>query len=630
MCGIAGILGRHGAAASPLRPVLELMGEALAHRGPDEHGTWTEGTVGLTARRLRVVDLIGGQQPFSSEDRALHLVANGEIYNADELREELLRKGHHFSSRTDTEVILHAYEELGPACLERLEGMFAFALWDSRTRKLFLARDRFGEKPLYYASLAHSLVFASELKALLLHPGVSRDLDWSSVARYLTHEYVPAPHAIFTAAKKLPPAHWMLVGADGSARTERYWTPPRPSHIAPPAREAAAEIRSLLRASVRRRIACDVPWGTFLSGGLDSSLVTALAVAFASRTVKTFAIGFDESTYDERNNAANVARILGTEHHEIVLHAGDAANLLPEVARVFDEPFADATILPAVLLARLARQHITMALSGDGADELFCGYPTQTAHRVAEVYRLVPHRLQRALRAAADHLPTSHGYLSFDFALRRFLRDAARPAAERHLRWMGSFSPDTLPHVLSRELRQKLSVVDPYAEQYEQLALLAPRSASDVATALDLIYYLAEDNLVQSDRASMASALEVRAPFLDRGLAEYALRLPASLRRGLWKTKPLVRRAARGVLPRTIARRPKHGFGVPTGSWLRGPLRPLISDMLAPDRLRRQGIFDAPFVGDVLQRHLLGTANYRKELWTLLMFQLWSTMYWGA
>ena len=629
MCGIVGVLELDGA-TSPSRHVLESMTAAIAHRGPDEHGVWVDGCVGLAARRLRVVDLVTGQQPLVNEDGSVRLVANGEIYNAGELRDDLRRKGHLFTTRTDTEVILHAYEDEGPACLERLEGMFAFALWDGRRQRLVLARDRFGEKPLYYARLSRTLLFASEPKALLMHPRVSRELDWTALARYLTYDYVPAPHAIFRAVRKLPPAHWMAVGVGGAETGGRYWTPPAPGAIHPTRRQAGETVLDLLRQSVRRQLVCDVPWGTFLSGGLDSSLVTALAVAESRRPVKTFAIGFVESTYDERAAAADVARRLGTEHHEVVLTPSGACELLPDVARIFDEPFADATALPAVLLARLARGQVTVALSGDGGDELFCGYPTQTAHGAADLYARVPAALHRAVAAAAERLPTSHRYLSFDFALRRFLREVRRPALERHLRWMGSFAPETLGSLLVPQVQREVLDPEPYREAYDAIAPLRPRSAREIASALDLIFYLSEDNLVQADRSSMSTALEVRAPFLDRRLAEYALGLPIDVRAGLWRTKPLLRRAARAVLPARVTRRRKHGFGVPTGAWLRGELRGMLTDMLAPDRLRRQGIFDARPVSMMLDRHLRGTANHRKELWTLFMFQLWAAAYCGA
>src|SRR3989442_1278329 len=529
MCGIVGILELDGA-TSPSRHVLESMTAAIAHRGPDEHGIWVDGCVGLAARRPRVVDLVTGQQPLANEDGSVRLVANGESYNAGELRGARRRKGHLFTTRTDTEVILHAYEDQGPACLERLEGMFAFALWDGRRQRLLLARDRFGEKPLYYARLSRTLLFASEPKALLMHPRVSRELDWTALARYLTYEYVPAPHAIFRAVRKLPPAHWMAVGVGGGEAGGRYRTPPAPRTIRPPKRQAAA----------------------------------------------------------------------------------------------------GPTALPAVLLARLARRHVTVTLSGDGADELFCGYPTQTAHGAAEIYARVPAALHRAVAAAAERLPTSHRYLSFDFALRRFLRDVRRPALERHLRWMGSFAPETLSSLLVPQVQGEVLDPEPYAEALDGIAPLRPRSAREIATALDLIFYLSEDNLVQADRSSMSTALEVRAPFLDRPVAEYALGLPIDVRAGLWRTKPILRRAARAVLPGRVTRPRKHGFGVPTGASLHGELRGILSDMLAPARLRRQGIFDARQVSALLDRHLRGTANHRKELWTLFMFQLWAAAYCGA
>jgi asparagine synthase (glutamine-hydrolysing) len=557
-------------------------------------------------------------------------VANAEIYNADELRDGLRRRGHRFTTRTDTEVILHAYEELGIACLERLQGMFAFALWDGRRRRLVLARAPFGEKPLYYARLPQSFLFASEVKALLRHPGVSRELDWTALARYLTHEYVPSPHGIFRGVRKLPPAHWMAVEADGTESVGRHWTPPRPRDTRTTTLEAAARVLDLLRASVRREVAREVPWGTFLSGGLDSSLVTALAVAESPRRVKTFAIGFVEPSYDERAAASNVAARLGTDHHEIVLRPTDARELLPEVARIFDEPFADATALPAVLLSRLARRHVTVALSGDGGDELFCGYPTQRAHTAAELYRRLPSICQRALGRGAAWLPTSHRYLSFDFALRRFLRDAARPPLDRHLRWMGGFAPETLRTLLTADALGQVGDAGSAGEADARIAGFAASSAKEIATALDVMLYLCEDNLVQADRSSMSTALEVRAPFLDRGLAEYALGLAHRTRAGVWRTKPLLRRAASAVLPARVTRQRKHGFGVPTGAWIRGELRDLVTDALAPDHLRRQGIFDASYVSGLLHDHLRGTANHRMEIWTLFMFQLWASAYLGA
>src|SRR5438876_935227 len=535
MCGIVGILELDGSTL-PSRHVLESMAAAIAHRGPDEHGIWVDGCVGLAARRLRVVDLVTGQQPLANEDGSMRLVANGEIYNAGELRDDLRRRGHLFTTRTDTEVILHAYEDEGPACLERLEGMFAFALWDGRRQRLVLARDRFGEKPLYYARLSRTFLFASEPKALLMHPRVSRELDWTALARYLTYDYVPAPHAIFRAVRKLPPAHWMAVGVGGAETGGRYWTPPAPGAIRPTRRQAGEGVLDLLRQSVRRRLVSDVPWGTFLSGGLDSSLVTALAVAESRRPVKTFAIGFAESTYDERAAAADAAR----------------------------------------------------------------------------------------------PLPAPHRYLGVEFRLGRFLRGVRPAAVERTLGLMGSFAPETLGSLLVPQVQREVLDPEPYVEAYDGIAPLRPRSARAIASALDLIFYLPEDNLVQADRSSMSTALEVRAPFLDRRLAEYALGLPIDVRAGLWRTKPLLRRAARAVLPAHVTRRRKHGFGVPTGAWLRGELRGMVTDMLAPDRLRRQGIFDARQVSALLDRHLRGTANHRKELWTLFMFQLWAAAYCGA
>jgi asparagine synthase (glutamine-hydrolysing) len=628
MCGIAGILST-GGGGNLRRDLLEMMGLQLAHRGPDEQVAWVGGSVGLTARRLKIVDLTGGQQPLVSEDGAVRLVANGEIYNAPELRRELEARGHAFASHTDIEVIVHAYEEEGTACLERLDGMFAIALWDSRLRRLLLARDRFGEKPLYVARGRHVTLFASELKALLVHPDVSRSIDWNAFVDYLLWEYVPAPRAIFRDIRKIPPGHWLVVDADGRETLQRYWAPPAPCDAVTRSEDVAERVLSLLRNSVRQRVVCDVPWGTFLSGGIDSGLLTALAVEITAGPVKTFAIGFEEATYDERSEAAQLARALGTEHHEIVLRSSDAVDLLPEVARIFDEPFADPSTLPALLLSRFAREHVTMTLSGEGGDELFGGYPTQRAHHVADLYRRIPAPLRGGVERFAKALPVSHRYLSWDFAVRRFLDGAAEAPLERHMRWMGSFVPERLDALLTRDARAAVNGVDPYAEARAMVAALHPKNSSDVATALDLHFYLADDNLTQADRASMAVSLEIRSPFLDRQLAEFVLALPRRLRCGWWETKPLLRAVARRVLPRNVARRPKHGFGVPTGQWLRTELRGMALDYLSPERLRKQGLFDPARVSIMIDRHLAGVANHRKELWTLLMFQLWASTYCG-
>jgi asparagine synthase (glutamine-hydrolysing) len=628
MCGIAGGLSTDGG-GNLRRDVLEMMGLQLAHRGPDEDVAWIGGGVGLTVRRLKIVDLVGGQQPLVSEDGAVRLVANGEIYNAPALRRELEARGHVFGSHTDIEVIVHAYEEEGIACLERLDGMFAIALWDSRRRRLLLARDRFGEKPLYVARARHVTLFASELKALLVHPDVSRSIDWNAFVDYLLREYVPSPRTIFRDIRKIPPAHWLAVDADGRETLQRYWAPPVPSDAMAGSTDVPERVLSLLRESVRRRIVCDVPWGTFLSGGIDSGLLTALAVEIAPARVQTFAIGFEEATYDERSEAAQLARALGTEHHEIELRSSDAVDLLPEVARIFDEPFADPSAVPALLLSRFAREHVTVTLSGEGGDELFGGYPTQRAHHFADLYRRVPWPLRGGIERLAQALPVSHRYLSWDFAVRRFLDAAAEPPLERHMRWMGSFVPERLDTLLTRDARAAVNSVDPYGEARETIAALHPGSSSDVATALDLRFYLADDNLTQTDRASMAASLEVRSPFLDRQLAEFVLALPTRLRCGWWETKPLLRAVAHRLLPPNVARRPKHGFGVPTGQWLRTELRGMALDHLSPERLHKQGLFDPARVSIMLDQHLTGVANHRKELWTLLMFQLWAATYCG-
>jgi len=619
MCGICGIVG-----PEPVeRAALAEMTQALRHRGPDDEGFYvgehSDGTaVGLGFRRLSIIDLDTGNQPISNEDGSVRLVFNGEIYNFRELRHGLERRGHHFATNTDTEVIVHLYEDHGPRCVERLNGMFAFALWDEGQRELVLARDRFGKKPLYYAEVGGSLLFGSELKALLRHPRCPDELDFEALSRYLALEYVPTPHSIFRGVKKLPGGH-LLRWQGGTSTMERYWDLSfEPSSERTSDAEYIEEFREQLRQAVRRRLVSDVPLGAFLSGGVDSSSVVAMMVeAVPPAMVKTFSIGFGEKSFDESEHARRVAAHFGTDHHEDVFTPGAMIELLPRVADFLDEPFADASILPTYLLSRFTRETVTVALGGDGSDELLSGYPTFPADRIARLYRVPRSVHERVVLPLTDRLPVSTANFSADFKLKRFLRGARAPEDVRHPTWLGSFTPGEQSSLLTRD------PPDSFAEQREAFANAPTDDARERLIYLYAKTYLQDDILVKVDRASMACSLEVRAPFLDTELVQFLGRVPSRLKLRRLETKHLLKRAMRDVLPPGIAGRAKKGFGIPVAEWLKSELRDELQEELSPDRLGRQGIFEPVEVQRLLSEHFAGRRDHRKPLWTLFVFQLW-------
>ncbi|PWU23870.1 MAG: asparagine synthase (glutamine-hydrolyzing) [Candidatus Rokuibacteriota bacterium] len=619
MCGICGIIG-----PDPVdRESLARMTRVLRHRGPDDEGFYVREygdgvAVGLGFRRLSIIDLDTGNQPIANEDGSVQLVFNGEIYNFRELRRELQARGHRFSTRADTEVIVHLYEDVGVRCVERLNGMFAFALWDESRRELILARDRFGKKPLYYAALGPSLFFGSETKALIEHPRCSPKLDFESLARYLALEYVPTPRSIFEGVKKLPAGH-VLRWRDGTSSTQRYWDlafDGRNERMSDD--EYAAEFRSRFREAVRRRLISDVPLGAFLSGGIDSSSVVAMMAEASPRgAVNTFSIGFEEPSFDESEHGRRVAAHFGTEHHEQVFTAKTMPELLPTVVDFLDEPFGDASILPTYLLSRFTREFVTVALGGDGSDELLAGYPTFPAERVARLYPVPAFLHERVVVTLADRVPVSTANFSPDFKLKRFLRGAGSPANVRHPVWLGSFTRDELGSLLVG------SFSDPYAES-RQAYVGAP--TRDRLERLIYVYartYLQDDILVKVDRASMACSLEVRAPFLDVELVEFLASVPPRLKLRRFDTKYLLKQAMAEVLPSGIVDRPKKGFGIPIAEWFKTVLREPLYDELSPGRLDRQGLFEPNEVQRLLSEHMSGRRDHRKPLWTLYMFQLW-------
>jgi asparagine synthase (glutamine-hydrolysing) len=620
MCGICGLVSLHGGAVD--RGLLEEMNGTLLHRGPDSGGVHIEEGAGLAARRLAIIDLQTGDQPLTNEDGSVVVVQNGEIYNYRELREELAGKGHSFRTQGDTEVHAHMYEEYGPRYAERLRGMFAAAVWDVRRRRLVLARDRFGIKPLYYRVGAESLSFASELKALLRQPDFSREIDPDAVEAFLTFSFVPAPLSIFREARKLPPGSVLVWEAGGEVQIERY-ARPRPVEADGLRRESeeklAEELLERLRDSVRAHLIADVPVGVLLSGGIDSCTLAALASETVPH-VSTFTIGFEDRGFDERSLARLVAERYGTDHHELVL-SPDAVELLPALAEAFDEPFADSSAIPTYLVSRLARQHVKVALSGEGGDEFFGGYNYYAGHGLAR--RLAP--AASLLRPLVERLPTSTGKASsFDWRAKRFVRAAKLSTLERHLAWKSVFQPDERDGLIRPERRAGLDPLAYLGGHYAET-----EGAEELARVMgvDLAVFLVDDMLVKTDRASMAHSLEARVPLLDTVVAELALALPTSMKvRGLAK-KRLLRRAVTPLLPREILEGKKRGFSPPIGNWLRNDLQPVARDVLSAAAVERQGFFRPDVVTRLIDEHVAGSADNSRKIWALLTFSLWFDRY---
>lgn len=609
------------------------MTAALTRRGPDGDGFFFDDFVGLGHRRLAIIDVEGGAQPLYSNDRAVVGIVNGEIYNFVELRERLRARGHTFTTQSDSEVVVHGYRQWGADVLEHLEGQFAIAVWDTEQRRLLLARDRFGEKPLYWAPLpGGGLAFASELRALVRYPGVDDSVDPAALARYLVYEYTPAPYCMARGASKLAAGEALIIRPGGTPKRARYWD--LPLNEAPAGGRAtdlavtALELRAELERSVTERLVSDVPLGVFLSGGLDSSLVAALAARARGGDLDTFSIGFADPSYDEAPFARQASEHIGTRHHELRVEARDLLELIPRLGELLDEPFGDGSLVPTHLLCRFAKEHVTVALGGDGADELFAGYPTfQAESMTGGTLDRMPQRVSSGIRAAGQRmaklLPSSAANFSVDFKIKQWLRGVGAAPEHRHQAWMASLLPDELTEVLDPDVAVQARLDRIYDTTDANLRRCPSADKWDRLLAFYVTGYLADDILHKVDRASMQVSLEVRAPFLDRGVVGLACRAEPGLRAKGLETKRVLKRAARGVLPDAIIDRQKHGFGMPIAGWLRGELHELASDLLSESRLRRQGLLRPGPVARMLEEHTSARANHRKPLWTLLAFQAW-------
>lgn len=609
MCGIAGWFAFGKSVVSP--ETLDSMLDCIEHRGPDERGRYQDGPVCLGMTRLSINDIQGGSQPYYSEDRSVVAVFNGEIYNFKELRKELEDRGHQFRSNTDGEVIVHLWEEHGTEFVKLLNGMFAIALWDGRALHLF--RDRMGIKPLYYTVIDSIIYFGSELKTLVAVPGFSRRLCHGAVRSYLNLEYVPSPFSIYEDAFKLAPAHFLSVGERGPSGPIRYWQFPRFTGDGGGTLEEWAErLRFLLSASVKRRLLADVPLGVFLSGGLDSSTLTALMSELEPGRIQSFSVAFSEKTFDESSYSRAVAGHLGTTHHEQTLDPQTTLEVIEPLYQRMDEPLADAALIPTYLLSRFARQRVTVALTGEGADELLGGYPTYLAHQLSQPFNLLPRALITLLQLAVAQIPTSRRYMSLDFKLKRFCSGLGLPDAARHLTWMGSLPP----------AETHLYLLDPRPPVFQWPEPSELPLVERIQT-LDFHTYLAENLLVKLDRATMLTSLEGRVPFLDHEVVEGMARLPTRFKLRGSDAKRVLKTAMKGRLPVSVLQRNKKGFGIPVAEWLRGPLKFLLDEHLGPGYLKNQGLFRPEPIARMVAEHLSGQVDHRKPLWTLIVFQKW-------
>lgn len=626
MCGIAGVQQRDGG-KRPDPAVLRAMTDALVHRGPDDEGHELLGATALGFRRLAVVDVAGGRQPIANEDRRVWAVLNGEIFNHSALRAELIARGHSFATRSDAETLVHGWEEWGERLPERLLGMFAFAVFDVRDGALFLARDRFGQKPLFYAETSDAFAFGSELRALRRHPSVSSRIDRRALRKYLAYDVVPAPLSILEGVRKLPPGHRMTVRGGRvvslSSYHRRSFSPKETISFD----EAKTRLWDEIKRSVASQLMSDVPLGVFLSGGVDSStIVAAVREVDPGRKLPTFTIGFDEPSFDETRHAAEVARRFGTEHHVRVFDAAELARAVDDLPRLLDEPFADSSILPTHLLSRFARGRVVVALSGDGGDELFAGYDSFVAQRLARTYARVPRFVESALiRPLVAALPMSTKDRSFACRARQFLRGARLPEALRSWRWASSFHPAELRGVLTDEaLGAGETFESLFSEAFELDGDAAREDAVDRQSNVLLATYLADDVLAKTDRAGMAASLEVRAPFLDHELADWVCRLPVEMKLRGREKKRLLRETMRGRLPDAVLDRPKKGFGVPLAKWLRADLHHWAAATLDAMGTDLGHLVRVDHARRLLAEHRSGRADHRRPLWTLLCLGVWA------
>jgi asparagine synthase (glutamine-hydrolysing) len=623
MCGIAGFVDGPRV-STPLdyeesTALVRRMCDAIRHRGPDDEGVWVTGGAAIGMRRLSIIDLATGHQPICNEDRSIWTVFNGEIYNFQDLRHELTALGHRFYTATDTEVIVHAYEQWGTDAIARLRGMFGLAIWDDRHKTLLLARDRVGIKPLYYATAGGRLYFGSEIKSLLCAADVPREIDLEALDHYLSFLYTPRDGSIFRGIAKLPPGH-LLMWRDGRATVQQYWRQPADEAFRGSEHDAVIALKDVLKDAVRSHLISDVPLGAFLSGGIDSSVVVGLMSETSGTRVQTFSIGFDEPAFDELPHARAVAEHFGTEHHEFVVRP-DGVSILDELIGHFDEPFADSSAIPTWYVSQMARRHVTVVLSGDGGDELFGGYDRYLPHpRVVQFDRFSPRAFRRMAAVAAAGLPDG-------VRGRNFLRHVARDQRGRYIDGIRFFSADDKTSLLSADVRRRLAGVDAEARLARHFDAYAHLPWASQMMHFDADTYMPEDVLVKVDRMSMAHSIESRVPLLDNQVIDFASTLPAHFKLRENRRKHILKEVAATMLPRHIVDRRKQGFSIPLGVWFRGNMRELFADTLLSARSLSRGYFQAPYVHRLVDEHVSGRRDHTLRLWQLVVFERWHRHY---
>jgi asparagine synthase (glutamine-hydrolysing) len=621
MCGICGVV--HSQTDRLIdEGILRQMNEVIRHRGPDDDGYFINSQAGLGMRRLSIIDLVTGDQPVTNEDETIWLVFNGEIYNYKSLHVDLVAKGHRFATKSDTEVIVHAYEEFGDRCPEYFNGMFAFALWDAPRRRLLLARDHVGIKPLYYWIGKDQMVFGSELKSVITHPSVPREIDLWALDQFLTLEYIPTPRTIFKGINKLPAGH-RLIYEQGQAQIEQYWD--IPERATPTDEGTIIEVLTgLIDDSVKMQLMSDVPLGAFLSGGIDSSTVVASMSRSSNLPVRTFSIGFDDATYNELPYARAVASRYKTQHTEEILDP-DIADLAERLVRHLDEPFGDFSIFPTYLVSEVARREVKVVLSGDGGDELFGGYDTYVAQDMDRYYRYLPSTFRRsifpALMAQIPPRPAKKGLIN---KTKRFVEGAALPSSWQHTRWMMFMTQEDKLALYQPEVLASLDGQDSAAVLEDHFSRIARRDGLAQQQYVDIKTYLVDDILTKVDRMSMAVSLETRVPLLDYRIVEFAVNLPPQTKLYRGQTKRILKQAMEDRLPYDVLHKPKQGFSIPLKNWLRGPLKPLMMDLLSYERVNGRGYFNAECVSEWVTEHINGTMNHSHRLWALMVFELWN------
>ncbi|KKR75680.1 MAG: Asparagine synthetase [Parcubacteria group bacterium GW2011_GWE2_40_8] len=616
MCGIAGYVGKGN------REDLENMISAIKHRGPDNDGVFLVGNVGLAHARLSIIDLSEwGRQPMFNNDKTIGIVFNGEIYNFEELRNELVRIGYKFKSNTDTEMIIYLYEKFGESCFEKLNGMFAIGLYDFRLRKLILARDKMGKKPLYWGIFGNTLIFGSELKAIMGHRVFKKELNLEAVNKYLTYEYVPTPHSIFKNIYKLEPASYLVYQNKEIKKTKFWEIEFNDSDIS--LDEAIARLDEKINESVRLRMVSDVPLGVFLSGGLDSSTIAYYAQKNSSRKIKTFSVSFEEKSFDESKYAQKVSDILGTEHHNQLLTAN---NLIETISTtdLIDEPIGDASIVPTYLLSKHARNYVIVALGGDGGDELFAGYPTFQAGVLADIYEKIPALVRKNFLEKIIHkIPETDNNFSLGFKLKTFVKGMSGDKNYRHHRWLGSFYKEEKEKLFKREIWNEIGTKKYFEEIDYYLKNIKAEDCRNKMLGLYMRTYLMDGVLVKADRASMKNSMEVRSPFLDPNLVELANSLPFSFKLKGFTTKYILKKLMEDKLPGSIVYRKKKGFGIPLSRWLRNELKEFCDGLLSEEKIKNQGLFNYDYIAKLKLEHFDENKDNRKKLWTLMAFMIW-------